>query len=260
MTSNDREAHASVQTMSVQRNVLLEVLDVGASYGKREVLRGISLTVAEGELVAVIGANGAGKSTLLNVIAGLVAPSKGRVEFRGQNITGVPAFRRARAGIAYVMQKASVFPSLTAAEHLDLAKTMAPSARGLNSDSATSATDQNHFPAGPVGLFSGGQRQALAVRTMFATRPAFLLCDEPSAGLAPITAQRLIVEIASLARERNVGVLWVEQKLTDVLPVVDRAVLLRQGVLVAETLCPKDWLSVDVLGAVALSGVREIAQ
>lgn len=228
---------------------VLRVDEVRAGYGKSEVLRGISLTVKEGEIVALIGLNGAGKSTLLKVIAGLLAVASGKVTFRARDITHVPVHRRTQAGIGYIIQGGAVFPSLTASDHLQL---------------GTLVAQKNHRPHGPdlyrsvldpivaarrepVGLFSGGQRQAIAVATLLATNPSLLLCDEPSAGLAPALAHGLIARIASLSRERTLPVLWVEQRVGDILSIADRALLLRTGIVAAETNRPKEWLVPEVL-------------
>ena len=229
-----------------ERSPLLRVENVHAGYGKKEVLQGVTLSLAPGEIVAVIGANGAGKSTLLKVVAGLIKPAAGRVIFRGEDITNLPTYRRARGGIAYLIQGGAVFPSLSVGDHLELGRAAARRGGRVScvvlpfpalEDRASSA----------AGLFSGGQRQALASATILSTEPALLLADEPSAGLAPAAAAELLATLAAASRERGLPVLWVEQRVADVLPLADRAVLLRSGLVAAETSSPGDWLDGETL-------------
>lgn len=228
---------------------VLQVEGVHAGYGKREVLRGVTLEVSQGEIVALIGPNGAGKSTLLKVIAGLLRLEAGRIVFRAKDVTQLPAHRRAQTGIAYVIQGGAVFPSLTAADHLRLGALVArKNDRDCDVEAEWDLLDRAATSRlKPAGLFSGGQLQALAVATMLATKPGLLLCDEPSAGLAPSLACDLIERIAYLSRERGLPVLWVEQRLSHVLPLADRALLLREGTVTAETDCPKKWLTGNAL-------------
>lgn len=226
---------------------VLELRGLHVGYGKREILHGISLDVSEGEIVVLLGANGAGKSTLLKVAAGLLAPQAGTVVFCGTDITRLSAHRRARAGIAHVLQGGAVFPSLSARDHLRLAARIGRNRRRCRGgepglEAPVFSVDD------PAGLLSGGQRQALAVATMLATEPRLLLCDEPSAGLAPRAAREVIERLVRLARERALAVLWVEHRIADVLPLVDRAVLLRRGRVIAETTRPAEWNAREVLG------------
>lgn len=235
---------------------VLQVNNICAAYGKREVLRGLSLHVNQGEIVALIGPNGAGKSTLLKVIAGLLAPSSGNVVLRGEDVTHLLAQQRSQAGIAYIIQGGAVFSSLTAADHLWLATLVAGKSGGCRESEAEWAAFLDPAVASrnePAGLFSGGQRQALAAATMLATKPGLLLCDEPSAGLAPRLAHELIERIAHLSRERALPVLWVEQRISDVLPLADRAILLCEGTVSAETHCPNEWLAPEVLSKLTIS-------
>jgi len=227
---------------------VLQIDAVHGGYGKKQILHGVSLDVARGEIVAIIGPNGAGKSTLLKVIAGLVRPTSGRVLFQGTDVTSHPTYRRARAGIAYLMQSDSIFPSLSLDDHLELGRAMA----GGRGDGRC-RTDGFRQPAlrerrdDPAGLLSGGQRQALAVAAILASEPLLLLADEPSAGLAPAAAADLFENLVKAGRDRQLPVLWVEQRVGEVLPLADRAIMLRGGKIVAETTAPRDWLDGDVL-------------
>jgi len=236
---------------------VLEVEAVEAGYGRKQVLHGVSLSVTPGEIVAVIGPNGAGKSTLLKVVAGLVAPSAGRVIFDGEDITKLPTHRRARAGIGYLIQGGAVFPSLSPEDHIELGRAMA-GARVQGSLPGESGLPPSLRPRrnDTAGLLSGGQRQALAAATVLAGQPRLLLADEPSAGLAPAAAAELLETLASASRERRLPVLWVEQRVGEILPLADRAVMLRDGRIVAGTSDPASWLDGDFLSELTFGGAQ----
>lgn len=251
-----RDCDAAIQRRS--EPPLLHVEAVHASYGKREVLRGVSLDVARGEIVALIGPNGAGKSTLLKVVAGLLSPEAGRILLEGRDVSCVPVHQRARAGIGYVIQGGAVFPSLSAEDHLRVGALIA-AAGGRESSMAPEETALD--PAivarrDPAGLFSGGQRQALAVAAVLATHPVLLLCDEPSAGLAPPLARQIIEGIARVSRKRGLSVLWVEQRVGEVLPLADRAALLHDGQILAQSETPSEWLAGDTLAEITFGASR----
>ena len=154
-----------------------------------------------------------------------------------------------------MIQGGAVFPSLTPDDHLRLASLVARR-RGIGGTGQPLVPFSATFPSrhGPAGLLSGGQRQALAVASILASNPAVLLCDEPSAGLAPGVARELMEQIALLSRERALSVLWVEQRVGDVLPLADRAVLLRDGRPAAETSSPREWLGDGVLAELTFGG------
>jgi len=243
----------------VHSEPVLRVDDVHAGYGKSEILNGISLSIHAGEIVALIGPNGAGKSTLLKAIAGLLKPTEGGIFLRGKNITKMAVHQRARAGIAFVIQGGAIFPSLTANDHIQLGSLIARRNRTLEASTLSSGVLQSVALSNNerAGLLSGGQRQALSVATMMATRPSVLLCDEPSAGLAPALANTLINQIALLSRQQGLPVLWVEQRLGDVLAIADRAVLLLSGKVSAQSDQPKEWLVPEVLSQLTLGKTWE---
>jgi len=228
---------------------VLRLEGIYAGYGKKEILHGVSLDLAPGEIVSLIGPNGAGKSTLLKVAAGLLRPSQGRIVYRGEDVTPLPTHRRARAGIAYLIQGGAIFPSLTAEDHLRLGRAVA----AWGGRTPRDGFETLPLPGGErrvsaaAGLFSGGERQAVAVATILATDPGLLLADEPSAGLAPAAAADLLASLAAASRQRDLPVLWVEQRVAEVLPLANRAVLLRAGRLAAETTRPIEWLDGDTL-------------
>jgi branched-chain amino acid transport system ATP-binding protein len=233
----------------------MEVKEVYAAYGKRPVLEGVSLALRPGEIVAVIGPNGAGKSSLLKVIAGFLPPIKGAVVFAGKDITRWPPYRRARAGIGFLPQAKGVFPSLTPEEHFQLARSLA-ARRGALGQRASfpfqSTLEQSAEE--PAGLLSGGQRQVLALEAALAGEPTVLLADEPSAGLAPKPASELLEALAAASRDRGLAVLWVEQRVGQILALADRALALQGGRIAAATDHPREWLEGDILTALAFGG------
>jgi ABC-type branched-subunit amino acid transport system ATPase component len=213
---------------------VLEVHDLTAGYGDHEILRGLSLRVETGELVAVIGPNGAGKSTLLKALAGLVRPRAGRIVLDGADITGTGTQRAVSAGLCYVPQEANVFPSLTVWENLTIGAWKAEAARR---DRAGAAIEL--FPIlaarrrARAGTLSGGERQMLAMAMALMVEPRLLLLDEPSAGLAP-ALQRLVFDRVREINARGLGILLVEQNARESLALCRRAYVLAMGRVRAE--------------------------
>ena len=213
---------------------MLEVRDVVARYGAVEALRGVSIDVREGELVCLIGANGAGKSTLLKSIVGLMSPARGRVVFRGADITGRAPDAILRAGIALVPERRRVFGALTVRDNLLLGAYAVTGSR-------ESGLEEVHrlFPvlkaraAQLAGTLSGGEQQMLAIGRALMGRPRLLLCDEPSLGLAPLVTQEIIRLLAELPA-RGTTVLLVEQNARLALRLARRAYVLETGTITLE--------------------------
>ncbi|MCS6932271.1 MAG: ABC transporter ATP-binding protein [Acetobacteraceae bacterium] len=193
------------------------------------IVKGASLSVAGGEIVALLGPNGAGKSTLAKAMAGLVPVASGAVLLQGSDITAVPAHLRLKRGLGFVPQTENVFANLTVRENLELAASLA----GLDRRAAREEMfgffpDLARLARLEAGRLSGGQRQMLAVARALLAKPAALMLDEPSAGLSP----RYVAEVfAMLARVRQAGVaiLLVEQNVKAALELADRAVVLVDG-------------------------------
>ena len=209
---------------------ILEVADVEAGYGEALVLRGVSLTAFEAELVAIIGPNGAGKSTLLKVIYGLLRPTSGVVRYRTDDVTGVRPERLTRLGLNYVPQLGNVFPSLSIAENLLVGSV------SLSRTERRPAVDDMYaqFPLlaerrrQRAGTLSGGQRKLLAIARALVTRPRALLLDEPSAGLSPQAVELVFDQLAEVKR-RGIAIVMVEQNARRALSLADRGYVLDMG-------------------------------
>jgi len=208
---------------------LLVLDDVRAGYGDSIVLEGASLEVPEQGSLAVLGRNGVGKSTLLLTIMGYTNIARGRIVWRGADITARPPHRRARAGLGWVAQEREIFPSLTVAENLTVA-----SRAGRWDLSAVYGL----FPrlaerrANMGNQLSGGEQQMLAIARALMTNPALLLLDEPLEGLAPIIVEELTVAIARMTAEEGTAVILIEQHADVVLSLTRDAVVMERGVIV----------------------------
>jgi branched-chain amino acid transport system ATP-binding protein len=208
---------------------LLVLDDVRAGYGESIVLEGVSLEVPEQGSLAVLGRNGVGKSTLLLTIMGYTNLARGRIIWRGDDITARPPHRRARAGLGWVAQEREIFSSLTVAENLTVA-----SRAGRWDLSAVYGL----FPrlaerrANMGNQLSGGEQQMLAIARTLMTNPALLLLDEPLEGLAPIIVEELTVAIARMTADEGTAVILIEQHADVVLSLTRDAVVMERGIIV----------------------------
>ena len=213
---------------------LLDISELEVQRGGAPVLRYVSLSVASGEVVALLGANGAGKSTLLQTVMGFLRPEHGTIRFAGRPLDGVAVEDRARLGIGYAPEGRRVFAGLTVRETIEVACLGDRKARA-----ARIAALERLFPplAANAGRrawqLSGGQQQMLALARALAPNPRLLLLDEPSLGLSPAAAQEVVAHLRAIAAE-GTAVLLAEQNAALALDLADRAVLLRLGRVVAE--------------------------
>ncbi len=208
---------------------LLDVHEVHAGYGGMEILRGVSIALDAGEIVTVIGPNGAGKSTLLKTIFGLLRPSRGRVRFRGEDITGLRPNEVVRRGLSYVPQVDNVFPSLTVEENLAMGAFIrgdgfGPRLRQLYELFPVLGERRRER----VGRMSGGERQLVAMARALMLDPAALLLDEPSAALAPRMVDLVFEKIVEINRN-GVAILLVEQNAKHALRLSHRGYVLAAG-------------------------------
>jgi branched-chain amino acid transport system ATP-binding protein len=208
---------------------LLEVHDIHAAYGSSRVLFGISLTVARGECVCLLGRNGVGKTTTMRAIMGLTPPSSGRIVFDGTDITGLPPHRIARLGLGFVPENRRIFAELTVWENLDVAARAAgrsgywtvEAVYGLFPKLSELANRQG-------GFLSGGEQQMLTIGRTLMGNPDLLLLDEPSEGLAPLVVESMLEQVSRLKRE-GLTILLAEQGVDFSLAIADRVYVLEKG-------------------------------
>ncbi len=205
---------------------LLRVEGVVAGYGDSVVLEDVSLTLDEGDSLALLGRNGVGKTTLLVTLMGLTRLHRGRVLWRGRDLAAVPTFRRSRAGLGWVPQERLVFPSLTVEEHLTAVARPGPwtveRVYGLFPRLAQRRENMGN-------QLSGGEQQMLAIARALVTNPALLLLDEPMEGLAPVVVQELLGVVRALVADGGLSVVLVEQHARMALSVTRQALVLERG-------------------------------
>jgi branched-chain amino acid transport system ATP-binding protein len=207
----------------------IEKLDL--YYGDAQALDSVSLSVGEGELVAIVGANGAGKSSLIRTIAGIEKPRGGRIDFRGRNITGLPSYAVCDLGIGQVAEGRQIFPSLTVEENLEMGALL-PRARAKMRETIPQVYEM--FPRLAerrtqfAGTMSGGEQQMLAIGRCLMGQPELIMFDEPSLGLAPALVQELFRTIRAL-NQRGLTVILVEQNVAVSLKLANRAYVLENG-------------------------------
>jgi branched-chain amino acid transport system ATP-binding protein len=237
---------------------LLELDQTVAAYGKVEALKGLSLHVEEGEIVALLGANGAGKSTTLRTISGLMKPQSGAVRFLGQSIAGLSPEAIVRLGVAHVPEGRRVFPGLTVRENIILGGSNRTMTRAeLEADTERMFgifPEIKPFEHALGWTLSGGQQQMVAIARGLMSKPKLLLLDEPSLGLAPLLVQLVYRVIAKIRRETTV--LLVEQNAHMALAVADRGYVLETGRLVVEGRPKALWDNEEVRAAYL--GGREV--
>jgi len=215
---------------------MMEIRDLEAGYGRIRVLNGVSLRIAEGECLGILGHNGMGKTTLLRTIMGLLPATAGSIRFAGAEITHWPAHLRARRGIGYVPQGRQIFPQLSVMENIRfgaLAKGGAELDRIL-AEIAEEFPELTRLATRIGSTLSGGEQQLLAIARALAGRPKLLLLDEPTEGIQPSIVQAIMTRLSELRRARGLAVLLVEQNLDFIHGLADRAALIHRGRIVRE--------------------------
>ena len=201
------------------------------SYKGRQVVNGVSLGVRAGEAVGLLGPNGAGKTTCFYMVTGLVPVDKGKIEIDGFDITNMPMYRRARLGIGYLPQEASIFRGLTVENNIRAVLEVVESSRKEREKSLDSLLEEfhiSHLRKSPAMSLSGGERRRLEIARALASRPHYMLLDEPFAGIDPIA----VADIQQLVRHlttRGIGVLITDHNVRETLKLIDRAYIIHNG-------------------------------
>ena len=214
----------------------LTVHSVVKAFKKRTVVRGVSLEVSRGEAVGLLGPNGAGKTTVFYMITGLIPADEGSIRIDGRDVTKLPMYRRARLGIGYLPQEASIFRGLTVEENiLAVLETVEPNKaeRQAQLDALLEEFRITRLRTSPAIRLSGGERRRVEIARALATRPSFMLLDEPFAGIDPIAVN----DIRSLVRhltQRGIGVLITDHNVRDALEIIDRAYIIHEGQVLKE--------------------------
>jgi branched-chain amino acid transport system ATP-binding protein len=208
---------------------LLSLRGVEAGYSGKQILYGVDLDIAAGEVVALLGANGSGKSTALNTVAGFVRPTAGSILFEGANITGEPPHRIFRRGIVQVSQGRDLFPGMTVEDNLRLGSWIRRAGAETRLEEIYDSFPRLAERRGQaVGLMSGGEQQMVAIGRALMAAPKLLLLDEPSGGLAPAFVQEIAAIMHELTR-RGITMMLVEQNLKLARAAADRFLILRDG-------------------------------
>ena len=210
---------------------LLRTLGLTKSYGRRTVVRGVSLDVRPGEVVGLLGPNGAGKTTTFYMVVGLTAPDTGRVVLDGQDVTADPMYVRARKGIGYLPQEPSVFRGLTVEQNiLAILETLKlkRAERRRRADDLLAELNLTPLARARAHSLSGGERRRVEITRALVMSPAFMLLDEPFAGIDPIAVND-IQEIIFHLKERGIGVLMTDHNVRETLRITDRAHIIHDG-------------------------------
>jgi lipopolysaccharide export system ATP-binding protein len=209
---------------------------VGKVYKKRPVVRNVSISVRRGEAVGLLGPNGAGKTTTFYMIVGLVRPDTGAIRLDGTEITGLPMYRRARLGIGYLPQEASIFRGLNVEQNVMAAlEVVEPDGdrREQMADELLAEFGIGHLRRTPSLALSGGERRRLEIARALATQPNYILLDEPLAGIDPIAVGE-IRDLVSHLKDRGIGVLITDHNVRETLEIIDRAYIMHDGQVLME--------------------------
>jgi lipopolysaccharide export system ATP-binding protein len=209
---------------------------VGKTYKKRPVVRNVTIQLRRGEAIGLLGPNGAGKTTTFYMIVGLVKPETGSISLDGTDITSLPMYRRARLGIGYLPQEASVFRGLNVEQNVMAALEVVerdPDKRDNMLDELLGEFGIGHLRRTPALALSGGERRRVEIARALATQPAYILLDEPLAGIDPIAVNE-IRDLVSHLKDRGIGVLITDHNVRETLGIIDRAYIMHDGQVLFE--------------------------
>jgi lipopolysaccharide export system ATP-binding protein len=217
-------------------NAGLVVRNIGKSFKKRPVLRDVSLRVQRGEVVGLLGPNGAGKTTCFYIVTGLIAPDYGSISLDGADVTSLPMYRRARMGVGYLPQEASIFRGLTVENNIRAVLEVVEKDRDQREgmlDALLAEFSISHLRRTPALALSGGERRRVEIARALASQPAFMLLDEPLAGIDPIAVHD-IRELVFHLKGRGIGVLITDHNVRETLDLVERAYILHDGMVLMQ--------------------------
>lgn len=217
-------------------NEELEIFNIGKKYKKRTVLKNVSLHVKKGEAVGLLGPNGAGKTTCFYCVTGLITPDYGDVYISGKDITDLPMYKRARMGIGYLPQEASIFRTLSVEDNIKAILQIVvedENERENMLEELLSEFSIAHLRKSPALALSGGERRRLEIARALASKPSFILLDEPLAGIDPIAVGEIRTLVSQL-KNRGLGVLITDHNVRETLDIIDRAYILHGGTVLME--------------------------
>ena len=251
MTAQDNPRPAPPEALNAANATGLVAANIGKRFKRRPVLRDVSVRVQRGEAVGLLGPNGAGKTTCFYCITGLINPDSGNILLDGHDITDLPMYRRARLGIGYLPQEASIFRGLSVQDNIRSVLEVTEPDRDKREamlEDLLSEFSVTHLRQAPALALSGGERRRVEIARALASHPAFILLDEPLAGIDPIAVSDIRDLVAHL-KHRGIGVLITDHNVRETLDIIDRAYILHDGVVLMEG---------DPSEIVAHEGVRRV--
>lgn len=214
----------------------LSVDGIGKTYGERTVVKSVSLRVGRGEVVGLLGPNGAGKTTCFYMITGLVEADYGTIMLDGQDITAQPMYQRARMGVGYLPQEASIFRGMTVEENLKAVLELNENNPSVIADDVSRLLEElriTHIRTSPATALSGGERRRVEIARALAGKPSFMLLDEPFAGIDPLAIAD-IREVITYLKARGIGILITDHNVRETLDIIDRASIIHSGEVLFE--------------------------
>ena len=226
----------------------LEISGIAKSFGKRQVVRSVSLDVQRGEVVGLLGPNGAGKTTCFYMIMGLIGADEGHIYLDGEDVTALPMYQRARLGVGYLPQEASIFRGMSVEQNVAAVVELVEKDRSLRKaqiDALLGELHIEHLRHQPATSLSGGERRRVEIARALASRPSFMLLDEPFTGIDPLAISD-ISDLVRYLKDRGLGVLITDHQVRETLQIVDRASIIFEGEVLFEGTPEEIYASEDV--------------
>ena len=232
---HDPQAASAAPALASEPTRGLRVKNIARSFGARQVVRDVSLTLQRGEVAGLLGPNGAGKTTCFYMITGLIPADSGSIWLDGEDITGQPMYQRARMGLGYLAQEASIFRGMTVEQNIKAVVELRETGAGAGSETTRLLEELHidHLRHAPASGLSGGERRRVEIARSLAGRPSFMLLDEPFAGIDPLAIADIRQVIRYLAGE-GIGVLITDHNVRETLDIIDRASILSNGEVLFE--------------------------